>query len=457
MLVASCLGASACDRVFGLSRDDAQVTGSFLARTLHNSDDGAPVSTDEPFPPDEVGLEVRFADGSQREVLIDADGNFAFATPTTDELYTLTIRTTAATVYQSTARELVLIERIPGRLGRVDPPPGTRLDLTVVNRNSVRTSERIGSTGVWSSTLASGTLDIDWSNVLTVSDKAGLLDDDDVWFLSYAQGPTPFKYQRLAQSARSPRVRMTAGMGTTLTMTAMNSSFAQCAHFLSKNKTEAERLTSLAPTFSWNGATNWKLIAMPDLSYAIETGFVLAEEFSVLDVVDADVTLMYTNPFPGHTVIARMDVQGNAGTLPGDSRTVFEVPADCSPVDLTGTTAALPVAITVAGTRLAGNETLIDVDRRADVPISWTATEGRADQWSITLSEAVGSTTTARFKVFTTEPRLMLDPDLLSTGRQYYIHIRTHFGTPNAPTGDFATGTLPRGSTGVYSTSFTVR
>src|SRR5205085_11224603 len=117
---------------------------------------------------------------------------------------------------------------------------------------------------------------------------------------------------------------------------------------------------------------------------------------------------------------------------------------------------ALPLAISLGGTQLTGDVQKVDVDRSADIEVTWTPTEGRADFWQVTLSEINGNTPIVRSSVIATTPSVRFDADLLSTNAIYTIHIRTNYGTPNAATGDFVTSELPRGSTGVYSTTFSV-
>jgi hypothetical protein len=461
--MACCLSASACDTIFGLEREGSSVTGTYLARTLHNDASGAPLVEDVPLPAADVSIEVRFEDGSERDVPIDDAGKFVFDPPP-GSVYTLTVRTGVTSVYQSRARELALVERHPGRLGRVDAPPGTRLALTIQNRAAVANAEHVATTGVWSHTavLAAAPIDVDWSAVQTATGApAGLLNDDDVWYLSYTSATTPFAHQRLIQSARIPNVTTAPATKTMVDGVAVTHALSQCARVFSKIKSETTRLQALAPTFQWTNGTGWNLTAMPDPDHAVQHGFVIGYEGAPTIVDDLDRSIMYTNPFPGHAMVAFMEINGFRSTgsvnLPSDARVVDRVPEDCgTPLVLDGT-GALPLAITLSGVRLTGDAQQVDIDRRSDAQITWTPTEGNADFWQVTLTELVSTTATPRISVITTEPRLLLDPDLLVANRTYALQIRTSFGTPGAADGDFVTGVLPRGSTGVYSTTFVVR
>ena len=461
--MACCLSTTACDQIFGLDRGDSRVTGTYLARTLRNVE-GAPFVEDVPLRAANVSMEVRFEDGSERDVDIDAEGAFAFDPPP-GSLYTLSIRTNVTTVYQSRARELSLIERVPGRVDRSAAPPDTRLALTILNRSATANTEHVATTGVWSHTpvQAGAQIDVDVGSLQTATgEPVGLLDEDDVWYLSYGAAATPFAHQRLVQSVRIPNVTTTPGAKTTANGVAADHALANCAHIVSKIKSETTRLQALGPTFQWTNGTAWNFVAMPDPDYAGQHGFVIGYEGAPTIVDDLDRTFMYTNPFPGHTMIGFMEINGfrSAGSvnLASDARVIDRVPDDCSTEMVLGaTTAALPLAITVAGTRLTGDAQQVDIDRRADAEITWTPTQGSADFWQVTLTELASTNATPRISVFTTEPRLLLDPDLLLATKTYTLHIRTSFGTPGAGDGDFVSGVLPRGSTGIYSTTFVVR
>ncbi|MBA3461524.1 MAG: hypothetical protein H0T46_16300 [Deltaproteobacteria bacterium] len=463
-VMACCLATTACDTIFGLERGDTRVTGTYLARTLHNDASGAPLVEDVPLRAAEVSMEVRFEDGSERGVTVDDAGKFTFDPPP-GSLYTLTIRTSTDSVYQSRARDLVLVERVPGRLGRVEAPQNTRLALSIQNRSAMANAEHIATTGVWSHTSVQtvGPIDVDWRSVQTAAaESVGLLNDDDAWYLAYGIAQAPFPYQGLLQSARIPNVTMAPATRTMRDGVAVTHTLSQCAHVISKIKSETTRLQALGPTFQWTSGTGWNLSAVPDAGHAIQHGFAVGYEGTPTIVDDLDRTIMYTNPFPGHAMIGFMEINGFRSTgsvsLQSDARVIDRVPDDCAtPMVLGATVASLPLAITIAGVRLTGDMQQVEIDRRADSEITWTPTEGAADLWQVTLTELVSTTATPRISVFTTEPRLLLDPDLLLANHTYTLQIRTNFGTPGAADGDFANGTLPRGSTAIYSTTFVVR
>lgn len=462
--MACCLGATACDTIFGLERGDTRVAGTYLARTLRNDASGAPVVEDVPLRASDVSMEVRFEDGSERGVTIDDAGGFMFEPPP-GSLYTLTIRTGITSVYQSRARDLVLVERASGRLGREEAPQDTRIALSIQNRSAVANAEYVATTGVWSRTAVQlgAPIDVDWRSVQTgTAEPVGLLNGDDVWFLSYAAAATPFAHQRLAQSVRLPNVTTPPGATTMLSAAAVTHPLADCARIISKIKSETTRLQALAPTFQWTNGTAWNLVAMPEPNHAGQHGFVIGYEGAPTIIDDVDRTVMYTNPFPGHVMVGFMEVSGFRSTgsvsLASDARVIDQVPPDCGTEMVLGaTTGALPLAITVAGVRLTSDAQQLDIDRRADAEVTWTSTQGSADLWQVTLTELVGTTATPRITVVTTEPRVLLDPDLLLANRTYTLNVRTNFGTPGARDGNFADAILPRGSTGIYSTSFAVR
>src|SRR5262245_39248675 len=146
-----------CNQVFGLDEtvpaaDRGMVTGVYKLRVIENQSDGTPLVMDQPYPLDQLEADVELDDGTRRAVVLRADGSFAFTTATIGQRYSITFITTySRRTYQNDATNLVLIERIAGRIDRQLVPTGTVLEYDVPNRPTATATseEEVQSTGIW--------------------------------------------------------------------------------------------------------------------------------------------------------------------------------------------------------------------------------------------------------------------------------------------------------------------
>src|SRR4051812_42799152 len=88
-----CLTAAGCDRVLGLSHisDDGgggdgdgqrtPITGTYLLHHSVNGPNGAPITTDDPYPSGDIVMQVVADDGATTPVEYRSDGTFSFDAP----------------------------------------------------------------------------------------------------------------------------------------------------------------------------------------------------------------------------------------------------------------------------------------------------------------------------------------------------------------------------------------
>lgn len=468
MLIAGCDFAFGLDEVSPPSIEDAtrpRVTGRLWERYVTNDSAGSPMVLERVYEPGSIGIGVTLDDGSTPEVAYRPDGTFEFERADAAQPYRLVLGIAGSQIeYQLDVPDLA-IERFAA--GRPSPAPqvSSSLQFEYKALEAGLVGAQLASTGVFmnlTTTQYGPAVTIDWKTAnVTGAARPGLLDaseGDRMYVLEghYDSTTRPgLNYGSISGASSAAITQIPAR--TTVLPAPVPVTRNTCAHLVTPNATELQRITAAVPkrNYVYLGG-DWYIFAVPsnELGTTAAVSIAYAGEVTALD---SDNTIPFYEPFPGWGLLAEAGSLAGIDTpIPGSTtplrlynavrryRTLGHGPIDCSqaPLALTSTV-AIPDGIALDGKALdADDEPVVLGD--GDVELTWQlASPGAADVTTASLYEIVGSADAAALvgkrSVVVTGTRAVFERSLFASGKRYIVAVTISVGRPNAASGDFAT------------------
>jgi hypothetical protein len=455
-----------CDLVFSVDEvaeptgHSVQVAGSLHRRLIENDASDVP-KLSALLPPTMVSADVAFADGTKQDLTFGPDGEFAFSWPDDSEPYSLTLRSPLSDVitYQLSAASPRLVERVGGRDNRAPVSATTKLHITFPNDPAPGTSTylELESTGIFTRRFVgntTATVPFDWSTQGALSGPIGLLEagPDEMIFLELQGSTTTFL--QLARYGIQHQPVLVDGVDNAMPFDLVASVPDKCVSVTVDHMAEAQRLLALDPT---GVNVGWYVFVAPAEEYLPELGFPLTVRNLGPSASPFSESFMFENPLEGFATYAGFEV-ATFGAAPVRSFVTVPIDGTCTnPVPLPTAVVKIASQLTVAGTELRAAGQVVSIDRSKLVPVTFTPTEtGEAHFYIVTLRDQT-PTGLVRTRIVTTEPRALIDPDVLLPARTYVVTVNTRVGHPNAATGDFETSAGIHGSGIATSTTFQVQ
>jgi hypothetical protein len=482
--LAAVLALAGCDRVLGLDdiaigENASTVHGHYGLRRVLNNSSRLPYTYDDPpvgrAPP---GAFVQLADGNASTLVWGGDDHFYFNRASTTQAYRLVfpgVDPVPTIEYQFAVDQLELLDRKWGRPGaqRTYPMPGTQLHYSVpVPGNLTAPLTLVDSTGIWTQSNLDATQTVDWTKVqvapdagpIALLDATPLVNNDRAYYLIYDR-PSGATFTRLYYYRFDD---VTLGNGEVTTITSSSPPFAinadSCVDVAAPRANELARITAAGyiGTSPDVGAA-WSLLALPVLAMGPEIAFLIAYDGSSTDY-PATATRFGT-PFGGYDFVLQMGVVANHAMLaPGATIPVtVQFGSNHFIQPEANTACAVPTSfdqrVQLPSPPVLDNAPLGDVqlqlDRSRLAKLSWTPSQSgasselyRADLYEVS---AAGSATVLALRAtwYTTNhtldgnPLVLVDPQLLQSGKSYAIQVIDMLGYPLAGNGDLATIRYP--------------
>jgi hypothetical protein len=457
-LLAGCDIVFSVDEVAPAAGHPVQVTGALHRRVIENDPSDVPVVSGL-VPPTLVTADVAFADGTKQDLAFGADGEFTFTSPDASEPYTITLRSPLTEVisYQLRSPSLQLVERVAGRGDRQPVPPSTLVHVTFPSDTPPGGSTylELESTGIWTRRfMASATVSqpFDWGMASSLGGPIGMLESGpDAMFFIELSGSTS-TFFGLTRYGIQHQPGLVAGVDNAMPFDLVSTVPDKCASITVDQQAEIKRLQALDPAGVQVG---WYVFMAPAVELLTEIGFPIALRNLGAEPSPFSETLMFENPFEGLSPFAMFEV-ATLGAAP--VRTAVAVPLDgtCAQVPLPTAVVKIAHEFTVGGTQLTTAGQSVPIDRSKLVPIGFTPTETGDAHYYIILIRDATSSAVLRARIVSTEPRVLVDPDLLLPARSYTIAVQVRIGLPNAANGDFETVGPFSASSIATSTTFRV-
>ncbi len=489
-VVLALLAVTGCDELFGINSftpadaapsDTFEVTGTYKLRFTVNAADFSPTLVEEAYAASQLTMTVRLADGATPPVTVNDDGTFSFPRATATQPYSLTVASPVQTIeYQLDTSQLALVE---SSFGRPNPDPVTlptkiHFDL---EPGPVPGSVVIGSTGMWTFTgppglSDTGVFDFDWSTAAPVNSQLGLLRgdlNDRLYFIDMATYPSPGFAAMYAYSA----FPLTLTNGTTSVIMATTPPPVTpdlCTHVDALRPAAVERLQTALPDFAVASYDDWYLFVTPALTLEPGGGtWVAGYTEPTFTPTEADLSVQYTNPYPGTITLGSMAAAvyrnlqlGNATPLQIASGGRMWQPLTPGTTCVTSGV-VLQSTIAIAGTPmfegipLDTDDKPISLDRANPVPVTWSeAASGPVGHVVVQLYEVTNDSGATAIhlvhRTVTLATSATLDPSLFEIGQTYLIGILNVSEFSNAANGDFSTITYPVANSLTLSHSFMV-
>ena len=449
----------------------SEVTGRYVYRALSNNAEYKPMITE--YPVQAFEATAALADGNVVDVAIEPDGTFAFHSNAQDDLYRLRFVTTRGTYeVQHTARHLELA----GAIWSLDSQSvGDNTTITYALNDtppSMNATPVLRSTGTWIQSPPGARISLDgytftwpvgyprlraerYDRLFFTFDDAGASGasvpyrtivkyrTDDVTILN---GTTN------AVSSENNRVGLTSVQRT------------RCMRVRVDFATMIQRLQGAYSALGTMLANAWYVVDVPEPSL----GFFGTHSVAYAsDVGNIEGDIDFGDPFPGvngytaHVLFARTLKVGAATRTVAVGTVAYALP----PTGSCGTPApalpeiVLPSMTRIAGSDLAGAESMVTIDRSAPVPVEWSiASPGYVDYWQVSLLELTGTALDfgKTIAYSTVESSLVIAPSDLVVGKTYVLQIMPSVGFPGAVAGDLATRSYPALTHTFYSGTFTI-
>jgi hypothetical protein len=470
-LVVSALGLTACRDLLGFEDPSATslVTFRLTREHLQNNDSHLPVEIAQA--PSLAGVTVRLADGTQPDLTLTAAGAIAFRVPV-GESYRLGLTQSGQPLeLQTASTEPVFDDLIFGREDSEPVPSNTVITYSGVPLDGTYS---VMSTGVWMAGPAvAGTmgadLSIDWSSSFPISfDRAGLVTaaaNDQLHLAHFAttgSGATAFT---AIDQIQSNEIEMIGGSTTLIATTELRAVNTRSSTFDIDPKA-LDTVLSAVPNFSAVGSGGWSItiLAAPSLR-ASETGFGVASAGSSTDYDPRRSTLTYPDRVFPYPLVAALGIsRGRAGNTPdgpslGLNVSIFhlvEIVPETDTYDLKGLRVGLPDTISFGSTALITDNAVIELDPAGGATLSWPAVDD-ADVFHVQIVERLAANNIRNVRAYlTAENQVSIEPEVFVPGRLYVVSLVTVRGVPGARDGDFATRTMPFGSSRSQSATFSV-
>lgn len=468
MLVAGCDFAFGLEEVSPPSIEDAsrpRVTGRLWERYVTNDSTGSPVVVERIYEPGSIGIGVTLADGSTPDVDYRPDGTFEFVRADAAQPYRLVITVAGShNEYQLDAPDLRIARFAAGRPSPA-PQVSSSLQFEYKAVEAGLVGAQLASTGVFMNitTVQYGpTVTIDWKTAnVTGAARPGLLDaseGDRMYVIEahYDSTTRPGLNYGSISGASSAAITQIPGQTTVLPAPVAVTRNA-CAHLVTPNATELQRITAAVPTrnYVYLGG-DWYIFAVPSNELGTTAALPIAYAGEVT-ALDSDNTIPFYEPFPGWGLLAEGgSLAGFDTPIPGSTqplrlynavrryRTLDHGAIDCTQAALPLTsTVAIPDGIALDGKALDADDKPIELGD-GDVEVTWQlASPGVADVMTASLYEIVGSADAAALvgkrSVVVTSPRAVFERSLFTAGKRYIVAVTITVGRPDAATGDFAT------------------
>jgi len=462
LAVLTCTG---CDVVLGfggISPVDATidagpqiVTGTITRRYLHNDAAGAPATEAVAYAASPVDAYVI---GEPTPVPVTWDPTTQqFTFITTGRYRVVQQLVSGVREVQGSAAQLTLDEV---RLGHADdalPAAGVTLTYGLAPAHGVGDSERVSTTGVWTSTnptaLPDGTYRLGWSALDELAAQAPATVrpalHDQVVFLRWRALATPDPLDAgvvatVASAVQPLDGSISQGVPTAVPVALTPLTRSTCVYI---DAPIAQGIARLSATLDGPGGwaagnSAWVLfaVALPDVS--LDASHMIAYRGASTDIAPAP--MMFGNPFPALTpvvvVSAHVQRPRAGGAPPADAYLQVWRPAGCAPVAFPVTDAPLPTGFELGGTDLDTDGVNIAIPD-GGTELTWREDAGGAPA-TLNLVSLIKITGTDRVVVRTyqtAEPRVWLEPALLEDGQAYAFNVQTTTLAPGAAQGDFVT------------------
>jgi len=445
-----------CGQLFGLDSPELvdaspdglspRVTGSLELHVLQNNAAGQPTVINTFYDPKDVAMTVT-QDGVTVPVTVSQDGSFSF--DRTAARYTLSLD--GFTHYQLTADHLILVDRVSGRLDAVTPSANTTLSMIFTGR-PVTGTEFVASSGVFSATgLPATSSTLNWSTA-TFFGAPGLLDaghKDQLFYAAYTLSGNELKLSHFAQQ----EITMANGASTVVNFSVKPEAADSCATVNLPFATEYARLEPLVRAGYTSSAQT--LYVRAQAAPEMFTGYVMFLETYGMPQ-DVTKTINFANPLAGTSLyLATLTLfyHSVGGASLADSSQLFLSMEACPATTFVPAGTAMPGEVTINGIPISEG-IVVGVDKTVD--FAWSTSSGRADLYSVTLGTVSANGFVPVASYFTTDEHLMLDASMFEPNKTYALNVSVRTGFPNAKMGDFKAYEATRGSSSIYSPSFTI-
>jgi hypothetical protein len=440
-----------------------------VLRTISNDAEGRPIVLERGLPT--VG-EVGFADGTTREVVVNADGAFAFDREVTGR-YRLALPS-AGTVFelQSEAEALAIAR---AELGRRDPTevPETAV-LAFPDYVPSAGTPAFASTGIWTTaTFEVATQTTTWARATPLATaQLGLLDGeqgDRLYFTSTADVvDAGFNGYRALTHATELAVTMDGG-NQPLSGTPLPLPRDRCTTIVPRVIDESARLRAAYPGFT-DRLAFWSIDALPrpELGYIGAHTVASRLDIPFPELPDKTIVAEIANPFAGTTVYAQAQLLlGRDLTHPDAALTTLAPLGSTRFAEITRNAceaAELPVPPLVTGFTIAGTPLTTDFETVAlpgtrELEVAF-AVNGASDMYELAVYELVkedqSSVLVKLRAIVTAEPFARLPAELFTSGRYFGLAVTAFTGFPEAHTGDFVTRASSGATMFFSSTAFQV-
>jgi hypothetical protein len=401
----------------------------------------------------------------------DRDGSFSFPNPD-GQPYDLQLD---GTLFQFDLPHVELVEHLAGRPDRTPITKPTQVHFQY--QSTAPGNDTIASTGVWTETpMANGNnvITFDWKSAVSLSGSNGLLDaskNDQLFFTKVSQQTG---YTTITAYATATPTLADGTMATIPSATLTVPLLDQCVHVVAPEMSTYARITSALPMGNYSSQQSWTVIAVPSLDETGVVGALVIATGTDAGLVDVDKTITLHDPYPGTTLLGKLEVNAlftlSQGGIDGSGSVIngftiwapFASTGACATDTATlAPTIGLPGPLSVGGTQITSHEQHVTADLTQRVMLSWGyVVPGPVDLTEVQLVELSNDGTSLavdlRFDEYTATASLSIDPTLLVKGHTYIVHLVSHASAANAAAGDFVTPAVPIETSSAWSESFTV-